>query len=59
MNQLTEDVQFRNKIEETSSSLTKIKNLVWNNGLNNLGKFLFARMLYFYERTRERYKSRL
>ena len=38
--------EIRNKIEETSSSLTKIKNLVWNNGLNNLGKFLFARMLY-------------
>ena len=26
--------------------ITKLKNLVWNNGINNLGKFLIARMLY-------------
>ena len=35
-----------NKIEATSNNIKKIKDLIWNNGLNNLGKFLIARMLY-------------
>ena len=38
--------EYKNKIDENSNSIKKIKNLVWNNGLNNLGKFLLARMLY-------------
>ncbi len=35
-----------NKIEVSSNNIKKIKDLIWNNGLNNLGKFLIARMLY-------------
>ena len=38
--------EYKNKIDENSNSIKKIKNLVWNIGLNNLGKFLLARMLY-------------
>ncbi len=35
-----------NKIEISQNNIKKIKDLIWNNGLNNLGKFLIARMLY-------------
>ena len=38
--------KIKNKIEKPSSNIKKIKNLFWNKGLNNLGKFLLARMLY-------------
>ncbi len=38
--------KVRNKIETSVSNMKKIKDLVWNKGLNNLGKFLLARMLY-------------
>ena len=38
--------KINNKIEVTQNNLKKIKDLIWNNGLNNLGKFLIARMLY-------------
>ena len=38
--------EIKNKIDRSSSSIKKIKNLIWNKGLNNLGKFLLARMLY-------------
>ena len=38
--------KINNKIELSSDNIKKIKNLIWNNGLNNLGKFLIARMLY-------------
>ena len=38
--------KINNKIEVSSNNIKKIKNLIWNNGLNNLGKFLIARMLY-------------
>ena len=38
--------KINNKIEISSNNLKKIKNLIWNSGLNNLGKFLVARMLY-------------
>ena len=38
--------EFKNKIDENSNSIKKIKKLVWDDGLNNLGKFLLARMLY-------------
>ena len=38
--------EIRNKIDRSSNNIKKIKNLIWNNGLNNLGKFLLARMLY-------------
>ncbi len=38
--------KIKNKIEKSSNNIKKIKNLFWNKGLNNLGKFLIARMLY-------------
>ena len=38
--------EIKNKIDRSSNSIKKIKNLIWNKGLNNLGKFLLARMLY-------------
>ena len=38
--------KINNKIELSSNNIKKIKDLIWNNGLNNLGKFLIARMLY-------------
>ncbi len=38
--------KINNKIEPSSDNIKKIKDLIWNNGLNNLGKFLIARMLY-------------
>jgi len=38
--------KINNKIEVSSNNIKKIKDLIWNNGLNNLGKFLIARMLY-------------
>ncbi len=38
--------KINNKIELSSDNIKKIKDLIWNNGLNNLGKFLIARMLY-------------
>ena len=38
--------KINNKIEISQNNIKKIKNLIWNNGLNNLGKFLIARMLY-------------
>jgi len=34
------------KIERSSNNIKKIKNLFWDKCLNNLGKFLLARMLY-------------
>ena len=38
--------KINNKIERSSNNIKKIKNLFWDKGLNNLGKFLLARMLY-------------
>ncbi len=38
--------KINNKIEVSQNNIKKIKDLIWNNGLNNLGKFLIARMLY-------------
>ena len=38
--------EIKNKIDRSSNSIKKIKNLIWDKGLNNLGKFLLARMLY-------------
>ena len=38
--------KIKNKIERSSNNIKKIKNLFWDKGLNNLGKFLIARMLY-------------
>ena len=38
--------KIKNKIEKSSNNTKKIKNLFWDKGLNNLGKFLIARMLY-------------
>ena len=38
--------RIKNKIEKSSNNIKKIKNLFWDKGLNNLGKFLIARMLY-------------
>ena len=38
--------KINNRIELSSDNIKKIKDLVWFNGLNNLGKFLIARMLY-------------
>ncbi len=38
--------EIRNKMDRSSNNIKKIKNLIWNKGLNNLGKFLLARMLY-------------
>ena len=38
--------KIKNKIEKSSNNIKKIKNLIWDKGLNNLGKFLIARMLY-------------
>ena len=38
--------KINNKIEISQNNIKKIKSLIWNNGLNNLGKFLIARMLY-------------
>ena len=38
--------KINNKIELSSDNIKKIKDLIWFNGLNNLGKFLIARMLY-------------
>ena len=34
------------KVEISQNNIKKIRDLIWNNGLNNLGKFLIARMLY-------------
>ena len=39
-------IRIKNKIEKSSNNIKKIKNLFWDKGLNNLGKFLIARMLY-------------
>ena len=38
--------EIKIKVDKPLKNITKLKNLVWNNGLNNLGKFLIARMLY-------------
>ena len=38
--------KIKNKIERSSNNIKKIKNLFWDKGLNNLEKFLLARMLY-------------
>ena len=38
--------KIKNKIERSSNNIKKIKNLFCDKGLNNLGKFLLARMLY-------------
>ena len=38
--------KIKNKIKRSSNNIKKIKNLFWDKGLNNLGKFLLARMLY-------------
>ena len=38
--------KINNKVKVSSNNIKKIKDLIWNNGLNNLGKFLIARMLY-------------
>ena len=38
--------KIKNKIKKSSNNIKKIKNLFWDKGLNNLGKFLIARMLY-------------
>ncbi len=38
--------KIKNKIKKSSNNIRKIKNLFWDKGLNNLGKFLIARMLY-------------
>ena len=38
--------EIKNKIDKSSNNIKKIKNLFWDKGLNNLGKFLLARMLY-------------
>ena len=38
--------KIKNKIEKSTNNIKKIKNLFWDKGLNNLGKFLLARMLY-------------
>ena len=38
--------KINHNIEVPSNNIKKIKDLIWNKGLNNLGKFLIARMLY-------------
>ena len=38
--------KIENKKNRLTNSIAKIKKLVWVNGLNNVGKFLIARMLY-------------
>ena len=38
--------KINNKVKVSSNNIKKIKDLIWNKGLNNLGKFLIARMLY-------------
>ena len=38
--------KINHNIEIPSNNIKKIKDLIWNKGLNNLGKFLIARMLY-------------
>ena len=38
--------KIKKKLNKSSNNFRKLKNLLWNNGLNNLGKFLLARMLY-------------
>ena len=38
--------KIENRIETSTDNIKKIKDLVWNKGLNNFGKFLLARMLY-------------
>ena len=38
--------KIENRIENPTDNIKKIKDLVWNKGLNNFGKFLLARMLY-------------
>tara|TARA_Y100000590_G_scaffold469814_1_gene659893 strand:- start:368 stop:1594 length:1227 start_codon:yes stop_codon:yes gene_type:complete len=38
--------EIKKKIHKSTNIVQNIKNLVWNKGLNNLGKFLLARMLY-------------
>jgi len=35
-----------NKVEEKSNNTINFIKLIWNKGLNNIGKFLLARMLY-------------
>jgi len=35
-----------NKIQKTANNTKKFKELIWDKGLNNIGKFLLARMLY-------------
>ena len=35
-----------NKIHKTANNTKKFKELIWDKGLNNIGKFLLARMLY-------------
>ena len=36
----------KNEIEEKINNTKNFKELIWNKGLNNIGKFLLARMLY-------------
>ena len=38
--------KINHNIEVPSNNIKKIKDLIWDKGLNNLGKFLIARMLY-------------
>ena len=38
--------KIKNKSNEIINSIENIKKLIWTNGLNNIGKFLIARMLY-------------
>ena len=38
--------KINHNIEVPSNNIKKIKELIWDKGLNNLGKFLIARMLY-------------
>ena len=38
--------KIKNKSNKIISSIENIKQLIWTNGLNNIGKFLIARMLY-------------
>jgi len=38
--------KINHNIEIPSNNIKKIKDLIWDKGLNNLGKFLIARMLY-------------
>jgi len=36
----------QNNVKELTNSIKNFKDLIWNKGLNNIGKFLLARMLY-------------